>query len=281
MTTKPLPPHGTYARANGSPGRRAACRCAPCHNEWLRTRKRYHVNRQLGRPAEVDATPARQHLELLRRTMTWAQIADASQVECRTLQLLGAGRQQVLRRGTLARIKAVPPVPPSAPGHYLDSTGCRRRLQALRVLGYSAKVLAEIIGTAETRIHLICSGSQPRVRFLLASRIFEAYATLTVAPAPDGRSATMARRCAKANGWLGPAWWDASEIDDPAFVPAIEDTPSLKRLEVEHLLRCGLRNDEVQARTDASIAYVREIAAELRTGKPRDRSRQTDMGKAA
>lgn len=271
MTARPIPPHGTYARANGSPGRRAACRCTPCRDEWLRTRKRYHVNRQLGRPAEIDATPARQHLAHLRKTMTWAQIADASQVEPRTLQLLGAGRQQVIRRGTLARIKAVKPLPPSAPGHYLDATGCRRRLQALRVLGYSAKALAEVVGTAETRIHLICSGSQPTVRFLLASRIFAAYENLSAAPAPEGRSSTMARRCAEANGWLGPAWWDASEIDDPDFVPAIEDTPSLKRLEVEHLLRCGLPNDEVKARTGASIAYVREIAAELRTGKPRIR----------
>lgn len=272
MTSKPLPPHGTYARANGSPGRRAACLCTPCHDKWLRTRKRYHVNRQLGRPAQVDAAPARQHLEHLRKTMTWAQIADASQVEARTLQLVGAGRQQVIRRGTLARIKAVSPVPASAPGHYLDATGFRRRLQALRVLGYSAKELAKIIGTAETRIHLICSGTQPTVRLFLATRIIAAYDNLSTVPAPEGRSSTMARRCAEANGWLGPAWWDKGELDDPNFTPAVKDTASLKKVEVKHLLRFGVPAIEVRARTGASLNYIREITAEIRAGKPRDRT---------
>jgi hypothetical protein len=104
-----------------------------------------------------------------------------------------------------------------APGKFIDSTGIRRRIQALRAIGYSAKVIADRAGSAEVRIQLICSGRQPTVRQFLAVKILKVFVELHQTPAPPGRSSTVASKHALANGWAPPAAWD--DIDDPNAVP--------------------------------------------------------------
>lgn len=216
MSTKTLPAHGTYARGNGAPGYREPCTCGPCYQAMRRGRKKYTVNRQLGRPGLVDATPARERLNLLTVTMTWAQICAATGNESRNLQLIADGRRTQIRRSTLTRILAVQPEPP-APGKYVDATGIRRRIQALRAIGWSAKVIAEKASSAECRIQLIAAGDQPTVRQGLATKIRKVYTELSETAAPAGRSATRTRNHAIANGWAPPGAWD--EIDDPTAVP--------------------------------------------------------------
>lgn len=283
MTRKPLPPHGTYARANGSPGIRPQCTCPPCRKAWLRARKAAHVNRQLGRPSIVKAAPARAHLTVLRQTMTWQQIADITCCMRTTLQDIHSGKSQSIRRRTATAVMAVTAQPATEPRLYVDATGSRRRLQALAVLGHSIRVIADEASTVQARLQPIQAGSQPTVT--VAARIKAAYVPLLSTPAQEGRGSTLVRRHATAKGWLGPGYWDDDEIDDPNFIPAVASTSSLKKDDVTHLLWCGVPSDEVRARTGASIAYIREIAAELRNGKPRDRSRNkttaTDMRKAA
>lgn len=216
MTTKPLPAHGTYARANGCPGYREPCKCDPCHKELRRVRKLHNVNRQLGRPGLVDATPAREHLQTLLQQMTWEQIFTASGCDSRNLQLVADGRRTQIRRSTLTQILAVQPAP-TARGKYVDATGTRRRIQALRAIGYSAKAIAKAAGSAEARMQLISSGAQPTVRHWLAEKINTVFVELHDTPAPASCSATMTRNHAKAQGWAPPAAWD--DIDDPAAVP--------------------------------------------------------------
>lgn len=216
--TKPLPPHGSYARANGAPGYREPCKCETCHKASRRARKQYNVNRQLGRPALVDATPAREHLKALARTMTWGQIAEDSGFGARTLQFIAEGRRTQIRRSTCEQILTVTPRN-SAPGKYLDATGFRRRLQALRAIGYSAARLAQAANTAEARIQLVCNGGQPTVRYTLAEKILKVYSDLSQTPAPAGRSATRTMRHAAANSWAPPAAWDDDAIDNPQAVP--------------------------------------------------------------
>ena len=220
MTTaaKPLPAHGTYARGNGAPGYREPRKCGPCHKAMRRGRKQYTVNRQLGRPGLIDATPARQQLNQLTQTMTWGQICEATGLETRNLQLIADGRRTQIRRGTHDRIMAVEPQAP-APGKYVAAIGLCRRLRALRAIGYSAQALAEKASSAEVRIQLICSGSQPTVRQVLAEKILKVYAELSQTPAPAGRSATRAKNHAAANGWAPPGAWDDDRIDDPAATP--------------------------------------------------------------
>ncbi|MEU5772643.1 hypothetical protein ABZ819_04975 [Streptomyces venezuelae] len=280
-TAKPPPAHGSYARANGCPGYREPCKCDICHPAFRRARKQYNVNRQLGRPGLVDATPAREHLQKLQLTMTWGQIVAAGACEARNLQLIADGRRSQIRRSTLTKILAVTPQPP-APGKYVDATGLRRRLQALRVLGWSACRLADAASSAEARIQLICSGEQPTVRQVLAVKILKVYEELSQIPAPPGRSATRTTRHALANGWAPPSAWDDDTIDDPTATPDFGDRvlnfrerAALRREEIIHFAWHGDTPEQILERLDheVSIATVRQVVAEWRTGKKRDRSK--------
>ncbi|MER7734145.1 hypothetical protein ABTX80_24965 [Streptomyces erythrochromogenes] len=225
MNSKPLPPHGTYARANGSPGIRPRCTCQPCNVVWRRTRKHAAANRQLGRPSIVNATPTRERLTLLRQTMTWQQIADAAGCMRTTLQDVLSGKSQVVRRRTAAAVMAIPFQAPTEPRLYVNATGCRRRLQALAILGHSLRVIAKQADTTDVRIQLVQSGRQPTLSHSLALRITAAYDVLVDTPAQSGASSTLTRRHANAKRWLGPTWWDVDEIDDPSHEPATERTP--------------------------------------------------------
>lgn len=214
--TRPVPAHGTYARGNGAPGYREPCKCGPCWKAMRRGRKQYVVNRQLGRPGLVDAAPARQRLQQLTQTMTWTQICEAADSDPRGLQLVADGRRTQIRRTTLDRIMSVKPQAP-APGKYLDATGYRRRLQALRAIGWSAQAIANKAQTGEVCVQRICAGGQPTVRQVLAEKILKVFAELHRTPAPPGRSATRTRNNALLNGWAPPGAWD--DIDDPSAVP--------------------------------------------------------------
>lgn len=281
MTARSLPAHGSYARANGCPGYREPCKCEICHPAFRRARKQYNVNRQLGRPGLVDATPARKHLQKLQRSMTWEQIVAAGACEARNLQLIADGRRTQIRRSTLTKILGVTLQPP-APGKYVDATGLRRRLQALRVIGWSAYRLAEAAGSAEARIQLICSGEQPTVRQALAVKILRVYAELAQTPAPPGRSATRTTRHALANGWAPPAAWDDDTIDDPQAAPDFGDRvlnfherAALRREEIIHLAWHGYEPEQILERlnNEVSISTVRQVVHEWRTGQRRDRSK--------
>ncbi|WP_055693753.1 hypothetical protein [Streptomyces prasinopilosus] len=221
MTTaaKPLPPHGTYARGNGSPGRRPPCPCPPCREAKLKTRKRLNVARQLGRAARVDATPALEHLRKLRVTMSWSQIQAATGCDDRGLQLLISGQRTEINRTTQDKILAVAPGAEPSPGMYIDATGPRRRLQALSMLGYSGRHIAILLATSEKRVHTIANGSQPSVRYGLVRRINDLYDQLSQTPAPAGRSRTRVIRHALDNRWAPPSAWDDDTIDDPTAVP--------------------------------------------------------------
>lgn len=217
--TRPIPEHGTYARGNGSPGRREPCPCTPCRQAKLKTRKRLDVARQRGHAARVDATPARSHLTLLRTTMSWSKIAEATGCDPRGMQLLLRGARTEINRTTHNKILAAQPAATPSPGVYIDATGIRRRLQALGAIGYSCIYLANRIHTSDARLYLIASGKQPTVRYVLARRVIAVYDDLSDTPAPQGRSRTRAIRNAEAKNWASPATWDDDTIDDPNAHP--------------------------------------------------------------
>ncbi|MEW5658295.1 hypothetical protein ABGT92_23615 [Streptomyces cinereoruber] len=219
MTARPLPPHGTYARANGSPGRRPPCPCAPCREEKLRTRKRLNVARELGRAARVDATAAREHLAQLHARMSWIQLEEATGCDSRNLQLIWRGDRKEINRTTETKILAARLAEEPAPGVYLDANGSVRRLQALAAIGYSGRVIALQIGTTEARIHKIMGGKQRFVRHKVASRINALYVELSSKPAPPGRSRTRVIKHAADNGYAPPTAWDPDTIDDPDAIP--------------------------------------------------------------
>lgn len=217
MTTDSLPAHGTYARGNGSPGRRGPCNCGPCHTIRLRVKKRNKVNRQLGRASRVPAGPAQAHLKTLNQTMTWPQIGELTGCDHGNLREIANGRIPVILRSTRDKILAAQPQAITAPGKFVDATGTTRRVQALRAIGYSPAFIATAFSFSETHVRLLSRGNQPNVRYGVAVRVAAVFADLATTPAARSTSATMSRNYARNHGWAPPAAWD--DIDDPAAVP--------------------------------------------------------------
>lgn len=278
MTTaaRPLPAHGTYARANGSPRYRKPCKCEPCLIVRRRSDKQWKVNRALGRSLWTDSAEAREHLKTLRTTRTWASIAAAAQVTPSGLYSIANGQRTTIHRKTHARILAVQPLAKPTPSRHIDALGTRRRLQALMVIGHSIRTIAQASAVARDRVHHIAMGLQPTVRCDVAGRITAAYERLAFRPPAKDKFTNRTRNLAAARGWHGPLDWD--DIDDPQCQPETgrrrQDGPG-RREKVD---------DQQVARLTAQGLTAEQIARELRCHKRtvvRARGRAQDMATAA
>lgn len=292
MTTAAIPAeafdHGDHRRY------RRGCRCRQCRKAATARALHLRYLQQTGRGIRRSPDRAADRVQLLRERG----------LDDRTIKMLSKSHADVLyrivrRQGTITaavenRFLAIPVPPPSSTPTkarvYVAGLGTQRRLQALVAAGWHIAELARRLGKDRTNLGPMVHGAARRaVTMCVADEVRYLYAEIhRLKPEDHGVSATYAARArqyAAAMDWPGPGYWDDEDFDNPDFVPAVADKSGLKKVDVEHLLWCGVSNDEVKARTGASIAYVREVAAELRTGKPRDRSRQitssTDMRKAA
>lgn len=212
MTARPVPAHGTYARANGSRGYRAACKCEPCLAARRRFKKHDRASRQLGRPGHVDATQARERLLLLNQTTGWNDLAAAIEGSAANLRDIAFGRRLRIKRTTHNRIMQLKAAPSG--GQYLDATGSTRRLQALQAIGHTTYTIAEATNTSRALIVPILDG-RGLVRRIVADRIAAAYPSLSQTPG----NATRSINRAKSQGWAPPAAWDDDTIDDPNAAP--------------------------------------------------------------
>lgn len=241
--TKPLPAHGTYARANGCPGYREPCKCRPCLDAHHAHKKRERVNRQLGRPARRDASPARNRLLELNKTMGWNDLADVLDSSPSHLRMIAAGRVPTIKQATHNKIMTVQPPTPTG-GQYIDATGSIRRVRALHAIGHTITVIAEESGTHKSRITPLLDG-HPRLRRSLALRIEVAYARLAHRAGNNVRALNRSRR----EGWAPPGAWDDDRLDDPQAHPdwtgacgtdrgwwmhSINDIPICARCETAH-----------------------------------------------
>ncbi|MGW7053078.1 hypothetical protein [Streptomyces sp. NPDC054887] len=263
-TARPIPPHGTYARANGSPGYRPPCKCEPCLITRRRNDKRGKVNRQLGRRAEVDATEARQHIELLRATRTWASISEATQVTQSGLLYIANGSRTSIHRRTHARILAVQPLSQPFTHMQIDALGTRRRLQALMAIGHSLRTLSTAASVAKDRVHDIAMGLQPTVRYDVAERIAATYERLAFRPPARDKFTSRTRNLAASRGWHGPLAWDG-DIDDPATTPEAGEAyipaakyrrDPLRRGEIEHLYLLGESVPSIAKQLGGNERYI-------------------------
>lgn len=276
MNSKPLPEHGSEARYAGAVGR-PACHCPICVAGWTRAGQKRLLARLEGRPATIPSGPVTSHIRMLQADgMSVRQIAAAANSDATTVRYHADGRLPRIRRTTAAKILAVRP-DAFAGDSWVPAFASQRRCRALYAIGHgSCYIAAAAAGLRPRTVDHIVSGSRNYVSAANDRAVTLAYSLLSTRIGPSRRAIDRAL----AEGWLGPGWWDDDELTNPEYTPNSGDAVT-KRDDVEHLLWCGIPNDEVKARTGASIAYVREIAAELRTGKARDRSRQTDMRKAA
>jgi hypothetical protein len=209
---KPLPPHGTYARANGCPGYREPCKCQPCLDTRRAAKKRERVNRQLGRPAHRDAAQARARLLELNKVMGWEDIAAAVDSSGSHLREIASGRLLRIKHTTHAKIMAVRPEPTG--GQFIDATGSIRRVRALHAIGHTALVIADAAQTHRSRILPLLDG-YPRLRRSLAIRIESAYSQLAERPGDNARARNRSQR----ERWAPPICWNDDTIDDPNAHP--------------------------------------------------------------
>ncbi|RNL66274.1 hypothetical protein EFK50_01205 [Nocardioides marmoriginsengisoli] len=94
---------------------------------------------------------------------------------------------------------------------YIDSTGTRRRIQALQALGWRYTDIDTTAGVTDGWSSSAVRGT--RVNITQATKLAEAYEKLCMHLGPSGRCRTWAIR----KGWLTPLAWD--DIDDPNEKP--------------------------------------------------------------
>jgi hypothetical protein len=225
MTATCLDGHGSNARYV------SGCRCPACTAAALAAQSRRTRLIAYGRWAPfVDATPARAHIASLRRSgLGLRRIGVLAGVPFSTLIHLTCEGQ---RRGVTRRIRpeterkilAVRPAPGLiADGAAADSTGGRRRLQALIAAGHTNAVLAERLGLTPSNFGSLMQRPRWTARHL--RDVQRLYDDMWDKPAdestPRARTAAAAARArAVRNGWVPPMAWDDDQIDDPAAVPA-------------------------------------------------------------
>lgn len=269
MTTRPIPAHGTYARASGSRGYRAACTCDPCKAERRRVEKRFRVNRERGITSFVAPAAAQAHLHLLHKTMAWDDMADATGLPLSSLNLIYAGRRTKIRQETEAKILAT--APRLSGTQLVDATGSTRRIQALLYVGHSLRTLAEACGTSRMRVHKLSLGSQEGIRREHADRIAATYKRLAFKPPVRTRFTVRTTNAAKARGWHGPLAWDGATIDDPKARPDVDEPympipkggrDSLRRHEIRHLLDCGESPASIAKQMGRSEKYISDLISQ-------------------
>lgn len=146
---------------------------------------------------------------------------------------------------------------------YVDSTGTRRRLQALAVLSWPTRELAARLGVHPGQVrHWLC-GTHPRVSVDTRSHVDALYRALAYTIGPSARARDYAVRC----GWVSPLRWADDTIDDPAaqplppdapepgFDPHDDEHPGYDAIAVELLIAGARRLRQVKDRADRVQAY--------------------------
>ncbi|MFE2563117.1 helix-turn-helix domain-containing protein [Streptomyces mirabilis] len=191
------------------------CRAAACEQANYRYQKQLKLEHNRGMRRRCDAAPTRAHIELLTAAnWTQRQIAAASGVLAASIHKLYVGAQKDIATWRAAAILAVEVGPPPiADTGRADATGSRRRLQALRVLGYTRYDTAARLGITPDRIKHITGCTTKTVTFEEAAAIARLYKKLSTVAGPSRQTSTIARN----KGWYGPLAWD--DIDDPKCKP--------------------------------------------------------------
>jgi transposase len=245
------------------------CRCRPCTDAATSTNVDREKQKLFGRydSGRVDSAPVRAHLAfLIENGMSAKRISKVSGIALSTVGQLIWGRKERghapyprVMKATAEKILAVKPqLELMAPGRYIDSTGLRRRVQALVAIGWSQSRLAKQLGMDQGNMSSFMAADQCTVRRALAVR--DLYNACWNKPQEgwDWRSriaANRSRNYAAARGWVPPLAWDDDSIDDPAAQPDLGFKPKLRDTiadDVEFLHGTGANREEIAERLGAS-----------------------------
>jgi AraC-like DNA-binding protein len=205
------------------------CRLPECvqrYRAW--ENKRYHAKAAGTWQPLLDAEPVRQHLlQLHAAGITIHRVAAITGLTYRAVRNFTqhdyghtASRKRRVTPEVAAKILAVN-TRDHTPGN-VDSTGSRRRIQALVAIGWPSIYVADRAGIHRSNRSVIVN--RPTVRATTAQRITAAYDEMRhQKPARHGISKTSIKRAkqqAAANRWPTPSYWDeCGAIDDPHFEP--------------------------------------------------------------
>ncbi|MDH6448249.1 hypothetical protein M2155_000657 [Streptomyces sp. SAI-119] len=296
MTTavRELPPHGSLSRHKYH-----KCKCDTCFEGYRAYQRSRHRRKGYGTwEPYVDAEPIRQHLINLREQgISSAQVAAIAGLYTATvngfLYDLNNNRPRKKRATREVAEKILAVTADQGMAHLVDSTGTRRRLQALARLGWPMKALGPHIGVNPATVNRLAL--QAHVYGRTAKAVTQCYEQLrNQKPEEHGVVPGLARRIrnwAEREGWRDPQWWeDYGHIDDPDFDPATADTElgvrekaALRREEIIHFAWHGDSPEQILNRLggEVSISTVRQIVNEWRTGQKRDRKQAAAHQQAA
>lgn len=262
-------PHGTYAKYSME-----ACRCPQCREAVRQySNDRYRLQAYGRWQPYVDAEPARQHVKtLMAYGIGWMRVAELSGVARGSVSRLMYGASNPtrppsrrIRPETERKLLAVKPTPGNlGTTAGVDSTGTRRRVQALVTIGWSLRQLAAHLGMDHGAVADIARAACPTVYAATAQAVTALYDELWDQPPPrtskgERTTITKARKHAASRGWAPPAAWDDDEIDDPAALP--DRGAKVPRVlavveNAEELERQGLTPEQVADRLGITVGYL-------------------------
>lgn len=215
-STKPLPPHGTYGRANGRfYANIGPCGCPSCRNAEYQYDKQLRIDKAAGRDRTIDAADTAADVEYLAAAgMTYLDIAAAA--SCSKSSIYNLRKPGATITASLAaRIAAVRYARSGMA--IMPAVGATRRVRAVHTMGHTATAFATRSGLGLPYISELLNGHINTVRAETHDRIDATYRALINAVARPSKGATRARRRAQTEGWPPPLAWD--NIDDPAEQP--------------------------------------------------------------
>lgn len=177
----------------------------------------------------VDAEPTRQHVLAIRNTgMGLRTLATHTNVTVATLDHLIYGNSphppavRIRTESAEALLAYWPTLDDYDGGSVIDSTGTRRRLQALAAIGWP-------VASLHQHLDLVTVSTLERMRFgkqvtaRVARAVRDVYTWASIGKAEDhgvtGWVAVRGRRTAEKRNWAPPSTWDDDRIDDPAAQP--------------------------------------------------------------
>lgn len=156
-----------------------------------------------------DATTARVHVAALRELgWTFEQIAETAGVSAWVPHKVATGVTRRLLPESERALMAVP-LQHRDSHRGIDSTGTRRRVQALAWMGWPCSTVAVQAGTTAASLRtLILPGRN--ISYALARRVSDVYDQLSLTPGPSKVAAGKARQL----GFAPPMAWDDDRIDN-------------------------------------------------------------------
>jgi lambda repressor-like predicted transcriptional regulator len=277
----------THPNAHHEHGTRNAytldgCRCYPCGLAASLYKADLAERSARGDTALRESTEVRAHVaELQAAGLSLRAISAMSGVNYCTVRNLVAGRLPRVRPATAARLTAVAinGVLDQVDSGRINSTGTRRRLQALMRAGWPVQQIAAQAEVHRGALDRVLRGGL--VTITAARAVALAYDRLwnsapDVSTPEQAAAVRRAQRRAEAAGWAPAMAWDDDTIDNPAAPepvdvvadPAADENRPVDLDEWLFLVHSGEHPERAAARFGVTLSAVEVAASPKRHNRP-------------